>query len=233
MNSTPLINLPSPLFSRDDFDSSNGSSNQKINQKANQKELALDKGAVLLFEDAKHHADCYLILEGRVDIRLVTASGHETLLYHLQPGELVGELSLFGKVTRTATVNAASPVRLLRIEAQCFEKAMQDDDFRQRLMHHFLERYVRSHDVIRRLGQPKVIHKIVRYLLSLEAWENANEATLISHLPSHAELAMKLSCQRETVTRSMQELVNQGVIEMHKNGKVILQEDSLRDFLDA
>jgi len=221
MPSTPLFNLPAPIFSGQDFGPDC------------KQELMLEKGSVLLFEDAEHHADCYLILEGRVDIRLLTASGHETLIYQLHPGELVGELALFGKTARTATVNAASPVRLLRIDARSFEKAMQEDDFRQRLMHHFLERYVRSHEVIRRLGQPKVIHKIVRYLLSLAAWKSAEHDTLITHLPSHSELAQKLSCQRETVTRSMQKLISLGVIKVHKNGKVTLQQDSLRDFLDT
>jgi len=221
MPSTPLFNLPPPLFSSQDFGPDC------------RQELTLEKGSVLLFEDAEHHADCYLILEGRVDIRLLTASGHETLIYQLHSGELVGELALFGKTTRTATVNAASPVRLLRIDARSFEKAMRDDDFRQRLMHHFLERYVRSHEVIRRLGQPKVIHKIVRYLLSLEAWKDADHRSLITHLPSHAELAKKISCQRETVTRSMQKLMSLGVIEVQQNGKARLQQDRLRDFLDA
>ncbi|MDQ6966267.1 MAG: Crp/Fnr family transcriptional regulator, partial [Mariprofundaceae bacterium] len=158
MSSSDPFNLPPPYFTAADFSAGTTS------------KMRLEKGAVLLFEGEGHQSDCYLILEGRLDIRLVTASGHETLLYKLQPGELVGELSLFGKVARTATVTAASPACLLRIDASGFAAAMQDEDFNRRLMHHFVERYVRSHAVIQRLGQPKVSHKIARYLQSLDAW---------------------------------------------------------------
>ena len=221
MSSLKPFDLPPPYFTLGDFDSAQTS------------QMRLEKGAVLLFEGEGHKSDCYLILEGRLDIRLVTASGHETLLYKLQPGELVGELSLFGKVTRTATVTAVSPVCLLRIDASAFAQAMHNEDFNRRLMHHFVERYVRSHEVIQRLGQPKVSHKIARYLLSLEAWGDAPQNQISVPLVGHAELAMKLSCQRETVTRSMRDLTDQGVIETQANGRTIIYRDRLRQFLDA
>lgn len=215
------FDLPAPYFTAADFSAGPTSP------------MRLEKGAVLLFEGEGHKSDCYLILEGRLDIRLVTASGHETLLYRLQPGEIVGELSLFGKVTRTATVTAASPVCLLRIDATAFAKAMQNEDFNRRLMHHFVERYVRSHEVIRRLGQPRVSHRIARYLMSLEAWGDASAEKISVPLAAHAELAMKLSCQRETVTRAMRELSDQGVVETQANGRVVIDRDRLRQFLDA
>ncbi|MDQ6972009.1 MAG: Crp/Fnr family transcriptional regulator [Mariprofundaceae bacterium] len=195
--------------------------------------MKLEKGAVLLFEGEAHKSDCYLILEGRLDIRLVTASGHETLLYKLQAGELVGELSLFGKTTRTATVTAASPTRLLCVDSHSFAQSMGGDDFKLRLMHHFLERYIRSHEVIRRLGQPKVSHKIARHLMSLDVWTDASSDEVSIVLPGHAELAMKLSCQRETVTRAMRDLAELGVLKQDKSGKTSLNRERLQQFLDA
>jgi len=221
MSTRHPFDLPPPYFKASDF--SAGASSQ----------LRLEKGAVLLFEGEGHQSDCFLILEGRLDIRLVTASGHETLLYKLQPGELVGELSLFGKVARTATVTAASPACLLRIDAVGFAAAMQNEDFNRRLMHHFVERYVRSHEVIQRLGQPKVSHKIARYLQSFDAWGDGSVEKISVALIGHAELAMKLSCQRETVTRALRDLGDQGVLETQSNGRVVIYRDRLRQFLDA
>ncbi len=192
------IQLPPPRFSAEDFPGAS--------------EIRVPRGRFILFEDEEHAGHCYLILDGEIDVRLISGSGHETLLYTLGTGDIVGELGLFGCKHRTASILTRTPCRLLKIASRHFEQRMDDAGFMTRLASLFLNRYLDSHEVIRRLGQPTIPMKLCRYLLSLPEWEQQSDARICLRLPSHNELGHMLSCQRESVTRAFKILTDLGVI---------------------
>lgn len=66
----------------------------------------------------------YVLVEGRV--RVIAADG--TLLANLVAGDHFGEIGLLGKGRRTATCNADTNVRLLRMERDAFLAIARDDD---------------------------------------------------------------------------------------------------------
>jgi len=193
-----IIELPEPKFSETDFP---GASTVKI-----------AKGAPFMFEGSEHVNDCYLILSGSMSVKLISSSGHETLLYHLSEGDLVGELASFGMHARTATVMAQTDCRLLRISIKSFSERMKDVDFQSRISAHFLKRYMGSHEVICRLGQPTVAMSLCRHLLSLPGWKSCEDVVMQVQLPSHMELSHMLSCQRESVTRAAKKLQKYGIL---------------------
>ncbi len=195
---TQTIQLPPPSFTAEDFPGA--------------VEIRVPRGRFILFEDEEHAGHCYLILQGEIDVRLISGSGHETLLYTLGEGDIVGELGLFGCKHRTASILTRTPCRLLKIAPHHFERGMDDPGFMKRLASLFLRRYQDSHEVIRRLGQPTIPMKLCRYLLSLPAWESGGEARIRVKLPSHNELGHMLSCQRESVTRAFRILTELGVL---------------------
>jgi len=91
---------------------------------------------------------------------------------------------------------------------------MQDCSFIEKVSHHFLTRYLRTHDVVCRLGQPNVAMKLCRYFKSLSDQKDIHEntVTVVLRLPSHSEMGKLLSCQRETITREIKKLIFSGVI---------------------
>ncbi len=218
MTTWQTLDLPRPQFTADDFPDA--------------REIAVGQGRFVLFEGEGHQGHCYLITEGQLDVRLVTSSGHETLLYRLGPGELVGELGMFGQRVRTASILAITPCRLLQISPACFKRRFSSDDFRLRIMSLFLSRYQRSHDVICRLGQPTIAAKLCRYLLSLPQWQQISGPHIIVQLGSHSELARMLSCQRETVTRAFKALQQFGILESMENRTYRVHRQAAQMFMD-
>ena len=197
----------------------------------NSKELWLDKGDIFLYEGDTHRETCYLLVQGKLDVRLISGSGHETLLYNLKEGDLVGELALFGVSARTATVVANSRACLLEISSDEFKKSMQEHDFLQKVTLHFLNRYLRTHDVVCRLGQPNIGMKLCHYFRSIIERDNAESGQVPICLPSHSTLGKLLSCQRESVTRELKKLVNAGILTQVKSSNYLLNIENMNLYL--
>lgn len=218
----PVIHLPPAEFTADDFSFDR------------QPEVTLDEGEHLFLEGDVGERYCYLILEGSLDVRLIDADGHETWLYRLEAGQLVGEMALFDDGRRSATVVAASPARLLRIGVAGMRHAMRDPDVLLRLASHFFHRYNDSHDVIRRLSPTKVSLRIVRYLLCLPEWRDAQGGKLRVRIPSQSSLACLLGCQRESVTRAFRQLREAGATPVQdRDGTILLDRAKLEAFLSG
>jgi len=208
-----------------------------INDFPQGKEVHLRKGELFLYEGDKHHGNCFLIVKGRLEVRLISGSGHETLLYHLEAGELVGELAMFGVKVRIATVVASAESQLLEINDADFSCLLESYDFLRKLTKLFIDRYVRTHDVVCRLGQPNIGSKLCRYFLSLSEQMNHEDHEIKLNLPSHSEMGKLVSCQRETITREMKKLAHQGVIKPLEGKVYALNTERMRlvlaDMLDA
>jgi len=200
------------------------------------KDIWLAKGDLFLYEGDVHKGNCFLILEGTLDIRLISGNGHETLLYHLKPGELVGELAMFGVSARTATIIAREKTKLLEISAVTFSELIKDYDFLQKVTDLFIHRYLRTHDVVCRLGQPNIGAKLCRYFKTLIDQHESTENVVKVKLPSHTELGKLLSCQRETITREIKKLVNLGVLTLDAGSVYAIDHEKmellLADMLD-
>ena len=197
------------------------------------KEIWLSKGEVFLYEGDAGKKHCYLVLNGQMDVRLISSTGHETLLYMLKEGDLVGELAMFGTEVRTATVVANTKVCLLEINRSEVKEKMSDNLFLEKLAAHFLNRYLKTHDVVCRLGQPNIGMKLCYYFKSLvgqgKAMKEGMQVPI--HLPSHAILGKLLSCQRESVTRELKKLIQAGILKQVKGSDYMLDTSNVNLYL--
>ncbi len=85
-------------------------------------ETSLKKGSVL-FKEGDEGDALYVLLEGRCE---VTKKG--TGLATLDGGAVIGEMSLIGGEVRSATVTAATDIRLLKISAARFQKLLKKEN---------------------------------------------------------------------------------------------------------
>jgi len=67
----------------------------------------------------------YLILEGAVDVRLMLADGEYKKLTTLNAGDFFGEFACLYKLTRSATVTANCPTRLLEFSGQSITQLVE------------------------------------------------------------------------------------------------------------
>jgi len=71
--------------------------------------------------------DCmYVIQEGQVDV-VVEEDGDETVLRTAEVGEFLGEMAIFDREVRSATLRAAGEARLLTIDKKNFLKRINKD----------------------------------------------------------------------------------------------------------
>lgn len=196
------------------------------------KELWLNKGDVFLYEGDGHRKKCYFIISGQLDVRLISGSGHETLLYHLKEGDLVGELAMFGVEARTATIVASTRTCLLEVNTHEFKAKLKEHDFLERIAQHFMSRYLKTHEVVCRLGQPNIGMKLCHYFKSLSEQKNGNAShEVLIRLPSHVVLGNLLSCQRESVTRELKKLSTAGILKQAEGSDYLLDIEKVNLYL--
>lgn len=68
----------------------------------------------------------YLIQEGEVEV-LHEEAGVETALGRLRAGDIVGEMAIFDRQPRSATVRAAGRARLLTLDKRAFLRQVTED----------------------------------------------------------------------------------------------------------
>ncbi|MFZ5471818.1 MAG: cyclic nucleotide-binding domain-containing protein [Myxococcota bacterium] len=90
-------------------------------------ETSAKKGEVLFREGDTGNA-LFVVLEGSLDITKKDRAGKPQHLAKISDGSVLGEMSLVhGSSIRSATAQAASDVRLLRIPAERFSKLLEDE----------------------------------------------------------------------------------------------------------
>jgi putative peptide zinc metalloprotease protein len=68
---------------------------------------------------------CYLLYSGKVDVILTKADGSLSVIATIEPGELLGEMSLFTTNKRNATLKTVAACRLLVLKKKEFQQLVQ------------------------------------------------------------------------------------------------------------
>lgn len=71
--------------------------------------------------------DCmYVVQSGRVEV-LLTSGAHEQHLVFLDAGDFFGEMAVFEKEKRSATVRAAGEARVLKVDKKTLLRRIKED----------------------------------------------------------------------------------------------------------
>ena len=72
--------------------------------------------------------DCmYTVQEGRLEVVVVHEGRGEVRLSVLEKGDIFGEMAIFEKQVRSATVRALGPARVLTVDKKTFLRRVQED----------------------------------------------------------------------------------------------------------
>jgi CRP-like cAMP-binding protein len=84
----------------------------------------------------------YIIYNGEVEVTKKT-NGEEKVMYLAKRGEILGDISILGKVPRTASLRAKTDVELLLIEDSHFMELLKENpDISIELFKMIVDRYV-------------------------------------------------------------------------------------------
>ncbi len=173
------------------------------------REKQYPKGSVILFEDDPGDS-LFIVRSGRVKVVLVAEDGREVILGVLGVGEHFGELSLIDDQPRSAHVIAMEDATLL---------VLRRDDFRRRvesnpsvawaLLAELSRRLRRADGKIGGLVLLDVPGRIARLLLDVA--DEGGTPTIDKPL-THQIIAQMIGASRETVSRTMREFQDAGLI---------------------
>lgn len=186
-----------------------------------QRELVLD------FDDAS--TDVYFIIVGRLRVLVRTPAGREMILDDLDGGDFFGEMAAIDGLLRSANVTALTAAELVIMPGSLFKSIiLSNAKICERLLTLLT---VRVRALNERLFERSVLdlrHRLYAELLRLARPRHENlDQSVISPPPVGQDLAALIGCRREQISRELQVLVEEGLIEKRRGGLVLLQPKQL------
>lgn len=214
MNADILKNIP--LFSE-----LNEKDLDRIIQIANKKRYHKDN--IILIEE-EVGSTMFIILAGRVKISRISDDGREVILSILSDGDFFGEMSLLDGHTRSANVTAIEDSELLVIRREEFLQTLRDyPQVAINLLKELAQRIRKSDEHIKSLSLQDATGRVASTLLRISEDSGLfrKGQVEISELPLQQDLANMAGTSRETISRVIKSLSEDGYLRK-QGGKIII-----------
>jgi CRP/FNR family transcriptional regulator, cyclic AMP receptor protein len=169
----------------------------------------------VIFEDGSLGDYMYLIQEGQVKITKMSEDGREKILEILGPGDFTGEMALLDREPRSASVKTTTACVLLALSRQDFLGLLkQNHELTLELIRELARRLREADEQIRGLSFERVESRARRLLARLAKEKLPNRTDRMATAPiTHQQLADLVGTSRETITRVVKELKDEGWLE--------------------
>jgi CRP-like cAMP-binding protein len=173
------------------------------------RERSYPKGSVIVFEDDPGDA-LYLVAAGQVKVVLIAEDGREVILSVLGEGSFFGEMAVIDEEPRSAHVIAMEDSNLLVIRREDFHARLrQMPEVAIALLKEISRRLRRADEKIGSLVLLDVNGRVAHLLLRMADEERSDR---ITRKLTHHTIAQMIGSSRETVSRTMRNLVERSVI---------------------
>jgi CRP/FNR family cyclic AMP-dependent transcriptional regulator len=175
------------------------------------RERSYPKGSVIVFEDDPGDA-MYLVAGGQVKVVLIAEDGREVILSVLGEGTFFGEMAVIDEEPRSAHVIAMEDSTLLVLRREDFQNQLRrSPDVAISLLKEISRRLRRADDKIGSLVLLDVNGRVANLLLRMSDDEGGDR---ITRKLTHHTIAQMIGSSRETVSRTMRNLVERGIIQV-------------------
>lgn len=172
---------------------------------------------VLLIQEGDHGDTLYIVLAGSVRAYSAGDNGREITYGVYGPGEYVGEMSLDGG-PRSATVETIEPTKCAVITRETLTRYIAEHpDFAFELLSKIIRRARAATLSTKQLALNDVYGRL-KVLLDSLAVPCADGTRVIHGRLTHQEIANRLGCSREMVSRVMKDLERGGYVRTEPGG---------------
>lgn len=184
-----------------------------------------------LFHQGDPGDEFMILTEGSVKVELMNTEGKELTLTILTPFQFLGELALLDDVPRSATVISMEQSVLLSLNKRDFARILESFPRMSIPMLRQLTRRVRVlTDDIASMAFLDSYSRVTRKLLTLA--DEMGEATADGHVLidrplTHQQLANLVGTTRETVTKILNEMKDNGLLSIRRHRITILDSEEL------
>jgi CRP/FNR family cyclic AMP-dependent transcriptional regulator len=177
------------------------------------RERTYPKNSVILFEDDPGDA-LYVVAKGQVKVVLIGEDGREVILSVLGEGEHFGEMALIDDEPRSAHVIAMEDSTLVVLRREDFQPILaQTPQIGLALLKELSRRLRRVDEKVGSLVLLDVNGRVAQLLLELADEEGGER---ITRRLTHHTIAQMIGSSRETVSRTMRDLVDKGLIHISR-----------------
>ena len=173
------------------------------------REKSYPRGSVILFENDPGDS-LFIVRSGRVKVVLIGEDGREVILSVLGEGAFFGEMALLDDEPRSAHVIAMEDSVVLALRREDFRTRLRaSPEVAIALLRELSRRLRRADDQIGSLVLLDVNGRVAELLLRLADEEGAEK---ITRKLTHATIAQMIGSSRETVSRTMRDPQDRGLI---------------------
>jgi CRP/FNR family cyclic AMP-dependent transcriptional regulator len=156
----------------------------------------------------------YVIREGRVKVTKLSGDGREKILEMLEEGSFFGEMSLLDSAPRSASVKALTEVRILALARNDFLNVLgRSPDIALAVIHELTQRLRQQDEQASSLSFQRVKERTQGLLVRLARDEAGVSGRLATPALTHQQIADMIGTSRETVTRAVKGLKQDGWLE--------------------
>ena len=186
-----------------------------------------EKGDVILRQGELADA-FFVIASGQVKVYM-TEGGRDVILKTLSTGDFFGELPMFDREPRSASVAALERCHLQTLSYKAFQRAMEDStDIAKRVLVTLVKRLRDADRKISTLALMSISSRVARTLLELAIVSNGRK--VVGEPFTQKDLAGMVGASREMVNRTLHDLMQQGYIDVQRKSITILNDNLPIDF---
>jgi len=177
----------------------------------------------------------YIINSGKIKIFKYTKEGKEQILYILSDGDFFGELSLLKAEEVSYNAEAMEDVNICMIQKKDFDKTLAlNPEISVKILGVIGGRLSKLETLVQSLGTKDIEARISQMLLELadEFGVHKKNSIEINISLTREDMANFIGVTRETISRKLSHLQDEGVIKLIGNKKIaILNIESLKKFI--
>jgi CRP/FNR family transcriptional regulator, cyclic AMP receptor protein len=161
-----------------------------------------------------------IILSGKVKVLLSGKNGQEFILAMLGHGNFFGEMAILESAPRSASVITVEPCEFLLLSQKDFTTLLKTHPtIALKILKNLSQRLRKTNENIRSLVMFDIYGRVGRCLLNLVEAQGgrANGQLLVQNRPSFQELAKMVGCSRETLSRTIKALKDNGCLTVTRN----------------
>ncbi len=189
------------------------------------REVVLQKGGVgdaLLF-----------LLSGQLQVLDITEDGRAIGLRMLAPGDFFGEIAVINGSIRSASVVALTPVLVALLPRATALHLFSHSPSVANQMLRFLAEKVQRDSQFRALLSIHNTSKRIYSFIDLLKEKAPGDVDVVENLPTHQDIANMINTSRETVTRTLLMLAQQGIIQKGTHRLIIVNPEALKKLAQA
>lgn len=192
--------------------------------------VRFERGETIIAHEARD-TDVFLLLKGQALANRFSLAGREISYRRLPPFSYVGELAVFDGKPRSVNIVALSEVQMGRLSGAAFRELMLEIPSMTQALLRDLSTRIR--DLSDRIYETTASSVKMRFYTELirtaMAQESDSDEITLRNPPTHAEWAATVGGQRETITRAISELTQNGLLTKKGRSLVIPDINALMD----